>query len=75
MLVDGLAVHAMFNRNRVLLTVLVALFIAYIAGLCVLLAVSIPMMEFNPPTCIVTSTPTTFFFDLVSYSAPDPDAP
>ncbi|KAI0767546.1 hypothetical protein C8Q74DRAFT_964106 [Fomes fomentarius] len=56
-----LRVYAMFNRHRVLLTVLVALFIAYIVGLCVLLAVSIPMMEFTPPSCIVTSTPTTFF--------------
>ncbi|KAI0767547.1 hypothetical protein C8Q74DRAFT_1449646 [Fomes fomentarius] len=55
-----LRVYAMFNRDRVMLTVLVALFLAYVAGLCVLLSVSIPMMEFTPPSCIVDSTPITF---------------
>ena len=53
------AVYALYGRNRLLLTVLGALFVAEIASLCYILAVVTPRLGYNDE-CYVISSPSIF---------------
>lgn len=49
----------MYNRNRLITATVIFLFVAEIATMCAILAVTIPKFEFNPQ-CIVTAAPLLF---------------
>ena len=51
--------YALFGRNRILLAVVGALFVAEVASLCYILAVVTPRLEYNDE-CYVTSSPPIF---------------
>ncbi|KAI0372049.1 hypothetical protein BV20DRAFT_139974 [Pilatotrama ljubarskyi] len=52
-------VYAMYNRDRVVLALILMLFAGEIAAMCTILALSIPEITFNSQ-CVITSTPKAF---------------
>ncbi|OJT01715.1 hypothetical protein TRAPUB_7771 [Trametes pubescens] len=52
-------VYAMYNRDRAVLALIVVLFVAEVAAMWTILAISIPQITFTPQ-CLITSTPKLF---------------
>lgn len=49
----------MYNRDRAVLAFIVVLFVAEVAAMWTILAISIPQITFTPQ-CLITSTPKLF---------------